>query len=66
MITTDAPLLQSILKQAADESLALTTAQRLNRFIKFDFNPRSDDSWETADKLWRAALLTRDVERMQP
>lgn len=45
-------------------SLAATTAQRLERFMRTEFDPQSDASWACADKLWRAALLTRDAERV--
>lgn len=47
-------------------SLAVTTAQRLARFVRTEFDPKSDESWATADKLWRAALLSRDAERTAP
>ena len=45
-------------------SFAVTTAQRLARYVRNDFNPQSDESWAVVEKLWRAALLTRDAERL--
>lgn len=45
--------------------LASICAQRLARFLREQFEPRSEASWTVADKLWRAALMTRDVERVQ-
>lgn len=45
-------------------SLAVTTAQRLARYVRKDFDPQSDESWQVASLLWRAALLTRNAERI--
>jgi hypothetical protein len=65
MIAIGEPLLQRILSEPADESsLALTCARRLSHFARYHFNPNSQKSWDTADKLWRAAILARDVERV--
>lgn len=61
MIVTDATLLQSILDQQPRD-FALVTAQRLKRYVTNEFDG-SDASWKVADKLWRAAMLTRDAAR---
>jgi len=61
VITTDADLLLAILEQ--QKPLAVRSAERLARFIATDFDPSSDESWATANQLWRGAKLARDVWR---
>lgn len=36
-----------------------THAQRLAAFTRSEFNPRSDQSWDALDTLWRAACAER-------
>lgn len=49
--------------QTVRTSLALTCAQRLSHFARYQFDPNSTQSWQTADRLWRAALFARDANR---
>lgn len=51
--------------QTTTKPLAQSCAERLAQYLKRDFDPRRDESWNVADKLWRAALLTRDAHRSQ-
>lgn len=44
-------------------SLALTCAKRFSHFARYQFNPRSAESWDVADKLYRAARMAIDAER---
>lgn len=46
-------------------SLAQECAKRFGQFVRTQFDPESDESWDTADKLWRSAIMARDVERGQ-
>lgn len=47
------------------QSLAATCADRLNHFVRHNFDPKSARSFEVADLLWRATLMARDAERVQ-
>jgi hypothetical protein len=51
-------------EQEEISSLSLRCAQRLSHFTRYTFDPTSDESWATADKLWRAARLAMDAERV--
>lgn len=35
----------------------------LSTFVRTKFDPNSDESWREADRLYRAALMVRDVVR---
>lgn len=51
------------LRRLSTQSLALTCAQRLSHFTRHQFDPQSPESWQTVDRLWRAARMAMDTQR---